>query len=596
MNLSLNSLQEYIKNKLKMLNSEDKKYSKLVLYLTLFGFVLRFFAARNLDVLADDMVYASQSAGIISSGIISTHSNPPLFFYLTDLAYQIFGYTTLASRLLPLIAGTLLIPLTYLISKDLLKDSKSSFFAALFVAISSFLVKMTFTEQSLVVLFFIFSGVYIGLLFLKNPKYPTLLLSSSMFGIALLTKYSAPFFIISFVIYSLYTIKSGNIRNIKLKHILVFAGILLLFSMPFLSFNYLIYKQKGIVDVYFSRLVHLNSTQELYAGLGGQENSFIDNLLNIRNYQNYKLPFFTDTILVIFAFFGIYKIFKNDKKVFYFTLIFLAIPFVLQSAGAPLEKHFAFMYILLAIPAGLGLGETMRLSGNRKYLKIGIFTVMGLFLLFSLSVPRGTPPSYFTQSPTSQLKTLINEEVEQGSLLVFDSRIYTARSVWLATDHAYVNPEQAIQIFNQIFEQKIPSSERTSVYFVECVIEDCGWGWVSTNQELNRSAENFVSAISSSSDIINEIQENNREYYRVYKTNMNIPKSYLEQIKKSQTFYFVPYLYLNLENYLFSYKTVDPFSKLLVNSSRIVIILSMLVTLLSFILIGFLLFSKPRRS
>ena len=97
---------------------------KILLALISIGFLLRLKAALSLDVLAADMLYASQSAGVFNAKILSTHSNPPLFFYLTDLSYKIFGYTTFASRFWPLIAGTLLIVVIFLITKSLCKDEK----------------------------------------------------------------------------------------------------------------------------------------------------------------------------------------------------------------------------------------------------------------------------------------------------------------------------------------------------------------------------------------------------------------------------------------------------------------------------------------
>ncbi|MEK6881983.1 MAG: glycosyltransferase family 39 protein, partial [Nanoarchaeota archaeon] len=172
-----------------------------VLSLTVIGFILRLISALNMNVLADDMLYASQSAGIISSNILSTHSNPPLFFYLTDLVYKLFGYTTLASRFWPLIFGTLLIPLSYLITRKFFNE-KVSILAALFVTFSTFLIKLTYTEQSLVVLFFSILGIYLGLDYIDKEKPATFYLSAVMFGLALLTKYSAPFFILSFLIFA----------------------------------------------------------------------------------------------------------------------------------------------------------------------------------------------------------------------------------------------------------------------------------------------------------------------------------------------------------------------------------------------------------
>ncbi len=583
-----------------LLHSNSHKYTRRILLITFFGFILRLIAARNLEVLADDMVYASQSAGIFGAKLISTHSNPPLFFYLTDIAYKLFGYTTIASRLWATLCGALLIPLAFLICNKLLKDQRKAFFAAIMVAISSFLIRMSFTEQSLVVLFFIFFGVYVGMLFLDNSRKSLFIVFSTLFGLALLTKYNAPFFILAFGVYSLWYVQSKNTNSkpITLKSLFLLIAIFILFSLPFLSFNYLLYNQKGIVDVYFSRLVHLNTTQELYGGLGGQENSFTDNLLNLSNYGNYSLPFLTDSLLVIFAVFGVWKLFKNkNKNVLMFTGCFLFIPFILQSAGAPLQKHFAFMYFILAIPASEGIHYIYEKIKNRKILKIIASCLFLGAIIFSWGIALGTPHNYLSQGPTAQLKSFINEEVTDSSLLIFDSRIYTARSMWLATDKAYLTFDQATEFLNQVFSQKIANSKYMKVYFVECVVEDCGWGWVNNNQNLNNSAEQFIDLISKNSDIIKKIStkvyDGNelkigqpiQEYYKVYSTMLNIPTAYLSEIKKSQAFYFTPYLYLNLNNYLFNYKTIDPFSRLLDKTSYVIILISVILSIVSVLLV-----------
>jgi len=589
-----------LKNKIKLLfHSEEAKYARYTLYLTFIGLILRFIGAINLDVLADDVVYASQSAGITGAKIISTHSNPPLFFYLTDLAYNVFGYSTFAARFWPMIAGTLLIPLAYLISNQLLKNKKQSFFVALFVTFSSFLIRMTFTEQSLVVFFFIFAGIYFGILFMEKPSYRLLLVFSIFFGLALLTKYNAPFFIISFGIYALYNRSSKGHKFLTVKNCLLFLAILILFAFPFLSFNYILYDQKGIVDVYFSRLVHLDATQELYGGLGGQENSFFDNLFNLNNYGNYKLPLITDPALVIFAIMGLFSLYKNNRKVFSFVLIFLLIPFILQSAGAPLEKHFAFMYILLAIPAGLGLSNSLN-KLKTKNLKIIALVGFLLIAIYFLSISNGTPSHYFSKGPNAELKSFINSEVSDSSLIVFDSRIYTARSMWLATDKTYLNFEQSVPLLQQVFAQNMSAVPPMKVYFVECVVEDCGWGWVASNPNLNTSSEFFINSIAERADVVSIIESPSfngnelftgipQEYYKVYSADLRIPQNILEQIKQSQSFYFVPYLYKNMNDYIFNYKTIYPFANLLDNLSYLVILAAIFLSILSVLAIFFML-------
>ena len=94
----LNLLVEKINKKWNLvLYSEAHKYTRRIFLLTLIGLFLRFIAARNLEVLADDMVYASQSAGIMGAKLISTHSNPPLFFYL-NFCHNLANARTTRSR------------------------------------------------------------------------------------------------------------------------------------------------------------------------------------------------------------------------------------------------------------------------------------------------------------------------------------------------------------------------------------------------------------------------------------------------------------------------------------------------------------------
>ncbi|MBI2629203.1 glycosyltransferase family 39 protein [Candidatus Pacearchaeota archaeon] len=283
--------------------SKDKYIERWLIILLVIGFILRLIASLNLGVLADDMVYASQSAGIWSAKILSTHSNPPLFFYLTDLSYKTFGYTTFASRFWALIPGTLLIFLSFLISKRLF-NKEIALFTAFFVTFSTFLIRMSFTEMSLLVLFFSMFGVYSGMLFLESRKNKFLFLSAFSFGLGVLTKYNAPFFIIAFLVYSVYFLKDKKEKIVTKKNIYqltAFLAIIFVFALPFLAFNYLLYKDRGLTDVYFSRIIQTEKTQEFYAGLAGQERSFFDNALNFDSYGNTTLVYRSDLILFIFA-------------------------------------------------------------------------------------------------------------------------------------------------------------------------------------------------------------------------------------------------------------------------------------------------------
>ena len=298
--------------------------------------------------------------------------------------------------------------------------------AAFFATFSNFLVRMTFSEQSLVVFFFSFLGVYLGILYLENRELKYLVISGVGFGLAMLTKYNAPFFIMAYLVFSaFYLKKKGEVVFSKknIKHLIVFLLVLFVFALPFLSFNYFIYKESGLVDVYFSRIISVQKAQEVYGSLGGQENSFFDNLLKFSNYGNYKLLYKTDLALLVFGLIGLGAFVKRKKGIaLWFFLIFLLIPFVLQSAGAPLQKHFAFMPFLFSIPAGYGfMALTEKFGERKKLLRLVLAAVLLVFMLIGLGVAHGTPPNYLSQGEVSQLKSFINDNVKENDLIVFDS-------------------------------------------------------------------------------------------------------------------------------------------------------------------------------
>lgn len=599
-----NFLDKSISLAINFLYSKEKKYERYLVGLIIVGFILRLIATLDLDVLADDMVHVSQSAGILSAKILSTHSNPPLFYYLTDLAFKIFGYTTFASRFWPLIFGTLLVPLSYLITLKLFNNKNIGLLASFFVTFSSFLIRNTFGEASLIILFLCFFGVYLGILFLETKKLSFLILSAVAFGLGTLTKYNAPFFIFSFLLYSVFYFKHKKEKLFTKNNIyffILFFTIILFFCLPFLTFNYLLYKDKGITDVYFSRLIQTEKTQQIYGGLAGQGNSFKDNLFNHTNYGNYSLLFYSDVLIFIFAMIGIlYLIIKKQKLPIIFISIFSLIPFVLQSAGAPLPKHFVFISFLFSTPAGYGLYNLFKKINK----KIGYFLIILIilsFMMINIGNQYSTPSNYFDKSPTSQLKSYINKNVGQNDLIVFDSRIYTSRSFWLATPNHFIDQFNFIYL-NQI-NQNISDNYKlnTNVYFVECSVQDCGWGTIKNQPELNATANSFflyVSNITFPDKIITSNNYNKNEFfekngsttfYKVYKIQIPFSPVLIAQTDKMNKFYFAPYLYKDMSDYMFNYEIKSTLDRLLNSLSYFILVFSLVIAI--FLLLLFILFT-----
>src|SRR3989338_10410115 len=80
-----------ISSTLALMYSKKMRIQRYLFGLLIVGFILRLIASLNLTVLADDMIEASQSAGILGAKMLSTSSHPALYFYLTDFTYRLIG-------------------------------------------------------------------------------------------------------------------------------------------------------------------------------------------------------------------------------------------------------------------------------------------------------------------------------------------------------------------------------------------------------------------------------------------------------------------------------------------------------------------------
>ena len=493
-----NFMERALDNFLSFLFDTDQKYERRVGILLIVGLITRLFSVLNQGFFADDAIYASQSANIWEAGIISTHSHPALFFYLTDLAYKFFGFTTFASRFFPWIFGSLLIVLGFLIGKHFF-DKRTGFYIALVITFTNFLTRMSYTEHTLVTLFFVIAGTYFGLHYLRNNNLKLLILSGILFGLGNLTKYNSVFFVVAFLAFSLYHIKFFKKEKLfsrqNLLYLFIFLAVIFLFSLPFLSFNYLNYKENGIVDFQFAMILKPEKALTIYGNLAGQDSSFFERLLTLNSYASYNLVYKTDLLVFVLSLIGIFFIVKNRKyKVLMFTLLFIFIPFVLQSGGSALSKHFAFLHFILAIPAGYFVAIILNKVKSRD-VRFSLVAFLIIFMVINLGGAQGVTANYLDKSGTSELKSYLNKEVGKSDLIVFDDRIYTARSFWLATDNNLLLLSNLPKFYEA--NQNIPSDKKklTDVYVVECSIDDCGWGWVNQNQNLNQTSESLIDSL-----------------------------------------------------------------------------------------------------
>ena len=114
------------------------KVTKTLIFLVIIfilAFVIRIYAANNTDVSTDEMIYSIIPLNIISADRLGTIEQSPLFFYLTDISYKLFGgITPISLRLTAIIFGALSVFIIFLIAKELFDNKKNALFAAFLFA------------------------------------------------------------------------------------------------------------------------------------------------------------------------------------------------------------------------------------------------------------------------------------------------------------------------------------------------------------------------------------------------------------------------------------------------------------------------------
>jgi len=115
------------------------RYAQILFFLTIIGFVLRFYNLGFNSLWLDEAVTydtSGKSFGEIWTIISSGDFNPPLFYWMEHVML-FFGNNEFILRIIPAILGILTIPLFYLVGKELL-DRNVGILAAALLAFSSF--------------------------------------------------------------------------------------------------------------------------------------------------------------------------------------------------------------------------------------------------------------------------------------------------------------------------------------------------------------------------------------------------------------------------------------------------------------------------
>ncbi len=567
----------------------SKNNIKYLIILFIIAFILRSMVAVNIPPNADEMLHAPHSINFINSGKLEIMDQDPVWFFLTDLSYKIFGVNMFAARFLAIFFGALSIIALYLIVKKLY-NKELALISGIILTFSSFHILMSLAEMDVAMVFFVLLSMYFLISALKDKKDKYLMISYVFLGISILIKQIAIMFIPAFLIFVVYY-KIKNKEKITLKHFLIFLLIMFVVSLPVLTFNYLLHKDKGLVDLQFSRFFGI--AKDTYKPIEATIQPFSINTLLFNKNPGFitGLGFFWefDKIILILGILGILIAILKKKD---FTLLFLLsfiFPFLFLSGTSLLEYHFIFGIPILVLFTSIFiefLSEKFKLKKNVvTTIILLIIIIFSMVFLFNRNVFSGN-------SEVTKMMSYSKKSISNDAFVVVDSRTYRGRIAWIFNDKHYLeaaNLNEAVRLIENSSGNNIP----IKTFFIECVTDDCGWGTIGDQPDFNKSMEDMVSFFKNNSKLETTITKHKEPYFNVYSTNLLLKSNIINLADSTHEWFYYPLRYEGKESFD-DYKTKNFLDKILDFLAHIVLYIEILIALASIIIIIYLLIKEEK--
>jgi 4-amino-4-deoxy-L-arabinose transferase-like glycosyltransferase len=595
--------------------------AKFLIIILLSGFILRVIGAINQGVYGDDMHFAPHAINFLKSGLLSVYDqSAPLWYAVTDVFYKIFGIGQFGSRAAAVFFGTFMILLVYLIAKKFF-NKKVALIAAFLTSFSPFIIRSAFTDMDVMAFFFILLSLYCILNWLDKEKKYYILLAGLFFGIAQLTKIYTILFLPGFFAFILYWNAKNKKKSFDGKKIKAYLLFLLIFGIifsPVLIHNYLLHADKGISDMQFARVLGLGKEKsaELYSWDPGWNAK-----INLKSFFTgseifpephawiaLRFVIFNDPIIFILGVIGLFFLFKKKKEVFWLILIISALPFFYLTNIILLSKHFLFATVLLIFPTALLINEVYEKSKNKNLIYIILITILLFNIAYLGKIPENkyyVPYSIYYPNEIGKMMSYKAESIPENSLVLVDARIYRGQITWMFNDRHYLEAsyfEQIMGIQENLSGEFIPMS----VYFIECVKDDCGWGSIKDQPEFNQSMEQLVELFKANGKEIKTIYGASREYkgyslfnkpeeipyFKVYTASINLKPDSLKVVDSTHEWFFYPLRYENMDGNVFRYRTYTFAEDLLNGFGHLIFYLSLTIAFLSMLFVIFLILKK----
>ncbi|MDI7258314.1 MAG: glycosyltransferase family 39 protein [Thermodesulfobacteriota bacterium] len=227
-----------------------KKEFIILIICIIAGFTLRFYTFDQKSLWVDEVYTFNDSRYGLNEQLTFYKENPfylhpPLFFTLTHQFYP-FTKPERDLRIIPLIFGTLSIPMIYLLARSF--SLGIALPCALSLTFMAYHISLSQDGRSYSLLMFLgMAGLYFFLKHLKTSKNRYLILVALLFAILFHTSYSSiPFIALSQILW--FYRPSEEVKKLTLSSFLTLNGLILLFCLPWISFVVANYIGQPLMD------------------------------------------------------------------------------------------------------------------------------------------------------------------------------------------------------------------------------------------------------------------------------------------------------------------------------------------------------------
>lgn len=515
-----------------------KKIALILLLIFFLALALRFFAAAKVDVSTDEMIYSLLPLNIISAGRLGTVEQSPLYFYLADVGYMIFGgLSPLTARLPSIVFGSLAVFVIYLLSLELFRDEKAGLISAFLFALSGYALQYNI-EMDMTAFFFMLLSIFFFLKALKQEQAGFYYLAAASFALAVMAKNIVALFVPAYALaYYMSKGKEKALAKDSLRTIGVSILIFLVMLLPIFAYNHLVYQEKGITDYYFSNVLGIGET--VHKGLQGKSWEF-SRLVGVTK-EIFGRMLWWEAVLLIFGMIGMILCFrKSEEKERKIALALLGVSllFLIGYIGGQTgsSNHFLWTPVVFSIFAGYGLLYVHEKIAQKFNFKYGLHIFIIAALLINVLFLQGVMERNKSASAIP-LWDFVHKNIPENAIVIMDPRIYSGNSAWVLNDRHYLDGTYLPQLMEAV--KNSPEAKISlPLYYIECGTGSyCGWK-EEDFKRIEATGKGISDFLVPSMDKVAQLDAAHN--FVVYAGTIDSPFSIYGAIDKTHVFWFYP--------------------------------------------------------